>query len=340
MQKSALVMALVAGTLATSAMAQQKPVIERKSAGRFDLPVARALPVKFGTPTLNGQVAVRGATSDAVEVIYDTIPGPGEQVLFSSSQPNAMIGDEGSLTGGPGAGKRVLVTGLRFGLVVESTATGPKDYDIIVRVWDTVGATTLERELTPTGGIVLGFVDPVDPGSAVISADFVDLTTLPGGGIQLTDDTFAFTMQVVEAGTTIPAVDGTIPQLNFLPAIVGTSPDTFYRDVNDNGLVDLPTELRGFAGGPGNPCLELQGDTGTSPPPPPPACAANCDRSVDPVTGRPTLNVQDFTCFQNAFALGDLSRADVGGILGCSPDGALSISDFSCFQNLFAVGCP
>lgn len=70
------------------------------------------------------------------------------------------------------------------------------------------------------------------------------------------------------------------------------------------------------------------------PPPPPPACFTNCDGSTDPVTGRPTLDVQDFSCFQNAFALGDLSKAD------CNGDGSLDVRDFTCFQNGFAVGCP
>ena len=56
-------------------------------------------------------------------------------------------------------------------------------------------------------------------------------------------------------------------------------------------------------------------------------CFVDCDESG-------TLDIQDFTCFQNAFALGDLAHAD------CNGDSVLDIQDFTCFQNGFALGCP
>lgn len=58
----------------------------------------------------------------------------------------------------------------------------------------------------------------------------------------------------------------------------------------------------------------------------PSLCPADCD-------GSGGLDVFDFLCFQNAFALGDPS-AD------CDGDGSLSIFDFLCFQNAFDAGCP
>ena len=56
-------------------------------------------------------------------------------------------------------------------------------------------------------------------------------------------------------------------------------------------------------------------------------CPADCDASG-------ALDIGDFTCFQNAFALGDLAKAD------CDASGTLDIGDFTCFQNRFALGCP
>jgi hypothetical protein len=64
----------------------------------------------------------------------------------------------------------------------------------------------------------------------------------------------------------------------------------------------------------------------------PRVCQANCDLSTTP----PVLNVQDFSCFLNAFASGDLYA-------NCDSSGTpplLNVQDFSCFLNAFAAGCP
>jgi hypothetical protein len=54
-------------------------------------------------------------------------------------------------------------------------------------------------------------------------------------------------------------------------------------------------------------------------------CYADCD-------GSGGLDLFDFLCFQNMFAMGG-SSAD------CDESGALDLFDFLCFQNLFAAGC-
>jgi hypothetical protein len=61
-------------------------------------------------------------------------------------------------------------------------------------------------------------------------------------------------------------------------------------------------------------------------------CAANCDGSTIP----PILNINDFQCFLNEFAAGDL-RANCDG--STNPP-VLNANDFQCFVNLFAAGCP
>ncbi|MFG0285152.1 MAG: GC-type dockerin domain-anchored protein [Phycisphaerales bacterium JB039] len=55
-------------------------------------------------------------------------------------------------------------------------------------------------------------------------------------------------------------------------------------------------------------------------------CYADCDGSGE-------LDLFDFLCFQNMFAMGD-PYAD------CDESGALDLFDFLCFQNEFAAGCP
>jgi hypothetical protein len=61
-------------------------------------------------------------------------------------------------------------------------------------------------------------------------------------------------------------------------------------------------------------------------------CYANCDGS----TTQPVLNVNDFLCFQAAFAAGD-SYANCDN--STTPP-VLNVNDFLCFQAAFAQGCP
>jgi len=60
-------------------------------------------------------------------------------------------------------------------------------------------------------------------------------------------------------------------------------------------------------------------------------CYANCDGS----SAVPFLNVNDFICFQSAFAAGD-SYANCDGSTTAP---VLNVNDFICFQSAFAAGC-
>jgi glucose/arabinose dehydrogenase len=61
-------------------------------------------------------------------------------------------------------------------------------------------------------------------------------------------------------------------------------------------------------------------------------CYANCDGSTTP----PVLNINDFICFQTAFAAGEhYANCD-----GSTVDPVLTVNDFICFQSAFAAGCP
>jgi hypothetical protein len=62
------------------------------------------------------------------------------------------------------------------------------------------------------------------------------------------------------------------------------------------------------------------------------ACYANCDGS----TTAPVLNVNDFICFQAAFAAG----ASYANCDGSTTLPVLNVNDFICFQAKFAAGCP
>jgi hypothetical protein len=62
------------------------------------------------------------------------------------------------------------------------------------------------------------------------------------------------------------------------------------------------------------------------------SCYANCDGS----TTTPLLNVQDFTCFFQKFAIGD-PYANCDGSTGTP---VLNVQDFTCFLQKFAQACP
>jgi hypothetical protein len=66
------------------------------------------------------------------------------------------------------------------------------------------------------------------------------------------------------------------------------------------------------------------------------SCTASCYANCDGSTTAPILNVQDFSCFLNAFAAGEpYANCD-----GSTTAPVLNVQDFSCFLNAFAAGCP
>jgi hypothetical protein len=73
----------------------------------------------------------------------------------------------------------------------------------------------------------------------------------------------------------------------------------------------------------------------------PAPCYANCDESTTP----PILNVEDFSCFINAFAAASLlpPAQQLTHYANCDSSTTppvLNVEDFSCFINAFAAGCP
>jgi hypothetical protein len=100
-----------------------------------------------------------------------------------------------------------------------------------------------------------------------------------------------------------------------------------FEDLDNDGLFNSPGERREFFSN----SFSMVGDIRAMDIYPV-LCPANCDDS----TVEPTLNIDDFTCFINKFALGDpYANCD-----GSSVEPLLNIDDFTCFINNFALGCP
>jgi hypothetical protein len=85
--------------------------------------------------------------------------------------------------------------------------------------------------------------------------------------------------------------------------------------------------------------MKLFGDV-SGPCPAVTTCYANCDES----TTEPILNVDDFTCFINAYAASstlphEQQVASYANCDGSTVAPALNVDDFTCFINAFAAGC-
>jgi V8-like Glu-specific endopeptidase len=73
----------------------------------------------------------------------------------------------------------------------------------------------------------------------------------------------------------------------------------------------------------------------------PAACYANCDNSTTP----PVLNIEDFTCFVNQYAMAQAlppaqQVTHYANCDGSTTQPVLNIDDFTCFVNRYALGCP
>jgi hypothetical protein len=62
-------------------------------------------------------------------------------------------------------------------------------------------------------------------------------------------------------------------------------------------------------------------------------CYADCDTA----TGPGILDIYDFLCFGNRFAVGDPYACDCDVVTG---PGVCDVFDFVCFGNAFGAGCP
>lgn len=112
---------------------------------------------------------------------------------------------------------------------------------------------------------------------------------------------------------------------------------------NNLSRVDVPVtggwsyhvRVSGFNGASGSYALKIDFTPDAQP------CYANCDQS----TAEPILNVDDFTCFINAFAgAQNLTHAQqiehYANCDGSTTSPVLNVDDFTCFINAFAAGCP
>jgi hypothetical protein len=98
----------------------------------------------------------------------------------------------------------------------------------------------------------------------------------------------------------------------------------WYLAGGPNSAQPIPTAIRLFAGSTGS--VTGWDNVNVHPVSTGPVCYPDCN-------GDHALNVNDFICFQAAFAANSLPQAD------CNHDNVLNVNDFICFQSAFAAGC-
>jgi hypothetical protein len=207
----------------------------------------------------------------------------------------------------------------------ESDASPQGNYSVVAQKFSPAG----ERLWGDSGATILAAAGTNQP-------SFVQAQAIQGGGC------FVFYMDTRNSGGTLRIVEGarvnaggSIAWRNFVNS----------DDTTDKGRLTSAMSTQGFAivaytwGSSAGADIGLQnmnadGTLGLQ------SCYANCDSS----TATPVLNVDDFTCFINAFAVSQaLPHAQqVTAYANC--DGsttapALNVDDFTCFINGYALGC-
>jgi hypothetical protein len=339
-------MAVAAGSVCTVAVAAPE-----NKAGRRQM--------QFGGTVTATHMIVQGRViplanpggTDGPQVVYDNgiavppVGTPTTGAFSTTSEPNEHVMDVISFNPGPGAGSGVLLTTAVMNIAIGGTvATLPNDAIALrYRVWDTVNAAATPVTSDLRGDVTLIFAAPAAgwaSGFYYVSDPPISLTALPGGGIQTSDDLIGvdhhYLTTMIDPVTQMPVAtttahpDATVVFADFSGTVtlsVGSSELTYWRDANANGEFS-PDELRQFAApAVANFVMSLTGQVGGGGG----GCYANCDGS----TSVPFLNINDFVCFQQAFAAGQ-SYANCDGSTAL-PN--LNINDFVCFQQAFAAGC-
>jgi hypothetical protein len=207
----------------------------------------------------------------------------------------------------------------------ESDASPQGNYSVVAQKFSAAG----NRLWGDSGTTILAPVGTNQP-------SFVQAQAIPGGSC------FVFYMDTRDVGGTRRVVEGsrvdgggTVAWRNLVNS----------DDTTDKGRLTSAMSTQGFAmiaytWGSGSGAdiglqnMNIDGTLGLQ------SCYANCDGS----TTAPVLNVDDFTCFINAFAIGQtLPHAQqvttYANCDGSTTAPALNVDDFTCFINGYALGC-
>lgn len=197
-------------------------------------------------PAVNGEGGTAAGT-----VYYANTEAPYGYIWYLLDQPKDIL-DDGAFTGGPAQGVGGNVDQLVVGWI--EFGNGPIDFDIAVRWWDacdvTNGSTPINLgELDPPG-YTIQVRNVTNPGAY---QSLRDLSVLPGGGVDLTDDNdWGISYVFLEPGSSTLLSDQGSPIFDFdhYGPSVGANVDIAWSDALGNGDGQYDPSDGFFGGGP------------------------------------------------------------------------------------------
>jgi hypothetical protein len=215
------------------------------------------------------------------------------------------------------AGGVILLTGAGILEIINSTIINNSSYPhAAIRIFDPAATVKIYNTILWNNFPAEHDQIEAPPGTVDVRSSIVRGWTglLGGTGNSGWDPLFADGEGRLAAGS--PAIDA--GDTSLLPPSVTLDLDGNPRLTDDPGTPNSgagspPVDIGAF---------EFQGQT----------CYANCDQS----TTAPILNIDDFTCFINRYAMGHpLANCD-----GSTTEPILDVNDFACFIEAFMAGCP
>ena len=214
-----------------------------------DIAGSRVTPTRV--PASCVSLPVRDASPRAVQQLYAT-NDLDNTIWLSGSVPSELLEDV-SLVPGPGSGATfpLTINTIEFGFNIVNPAT--TDFDAIVEFYDSIdGAAPAGSPVyiePAQAGVVVGFA--AVPGPGAFTTGSIDVSGL---GLTLADAGLFVRIRLVEAGTETRLLgadinlifEQTVDQTTFAAATVGTTDSQFYRDVDNDGILEA-AEGRVFA---------------------------------------------------------------------------------------------
>jgi hypothetical protein len=235
---------LVAAAGAASAAAAPASPVDQVSPASGPTHVVRLNnPVPLsGRPVLNRS---GGSTRTNPTTLYDNLPDEAFNGFSSGPQPRRALDDfnfPASLSTG------ALITEFSWGFVANTQAN---DVDAVVVFYNTLTPANSPVNTDPVGAFRVTLHDPTGIWTAGAHRVVVNLSTLPGGGIDFPDGGGAVDIIYIQTGSTYPPPVLDTHLTAFFkgdadPA-VGTSDDVYWRDADANGQYDTG-DARTFTG--------------------------------------------------------------------------------------------
>jgi len=256
----------------------------------------------------------------ACSFIGNTAARAGGVEVFGSSTPTLVncLFRGNSATGAGGGGAMFIASNsnptIRNCTIAFNNATAQGGGLLFSASAGTLGNCIVWGNTGPGGGTVgqqLTTAASANVQYSIVQGGFIGTGNLTADPLFLstTDLRLSAGSPAIDAGSNALVPAGTTTDLAGLPRFVD-DPATPNTGVGTPPLVDLGA-------------YEFQA---------PAACYANCDQS----TAVPALNVNDFICFQAAFAAGaSYANCDLSTAVPL-----LNVNDFICFQSAFVSGCP